>query len=100
VIQVHDPEATGHIRDIYGGKLIYCESAMDTLNGVDALAINTEWKVYQNPDFEEMRTRMREHVIFDGRNLYDPERMSRMGFTYHSIGRGTVQGRKSTAAVN
>jgi UDPglucose 6-dehydrogenase len=100
VIQVHDPEATGHVRDIYGGKLIYCESAMDTLNGVDALAINTEWKVYQNPDFEEMRTRMREHVIFDGRNLYDPERMSRMGFTYHSIGRGTVHGRKSTAAVN
>lgn len=100
VIQVHDPEAMGHVRDIYGGKLIYCESAMDTLNGVDALAINTEWKVYQNPDFEEMRTRMREHVIFDGRNLYDPERMSRMGFTYHSIGRVTVHGRKSTAAVS
>ncbi|HBJ37425.1 MAG TPA: UDP-glucose 6-dehydrogenase [Planctomycetaceae bacterium] len=88
--QVHDPEATGHIRAIYGNKLIYCESAMDALNGADALAINTEWKVYQNPDFDEMRTRMNDHVIFDGRNLYEPDRMSRHRFTYHSIGRPTV----------
>lgn len=88
--QVHDPEATAHIRDIYGNKLIYCESAMDALNGADALAINTEWKVYQNPDFDEMRTRMNDHVIFDGRNLYEPDRMSRHRFTYHSIGRPTV----------
>jgi len=88
--QVHDPEAMGHIRDLYGNKLIYCESAMDALNGADALAINTEWKVYQNPDFDEMRTRMNEHVIFDGRNLYEPERMLRHRFTYHSIGRTTV----------
>jgi UDPglucose 6-dehydrogenase len=89
-VQVHDPEATRHIRDTYGSKLIYCESAMDALNGADVLAINTEWKVYQNPDFEEMRTRMNEHVIFDGRNLYEPERMLRHGFTYHSIGRPAV----------
>ncbi len=89
-IQVHDPEAMEHIRDIYGNKLIYCESAMDALNGASALAINTEWKVYHNPDFDEMRTRMNEHVIFDGRNLYEPERMQRQGFTYHSIGRPAV----------
>lgn len=90
-VQVHDPEASRHIREIYGNKLIYCEAAMDALNGADALAINTEWKVYQNPDFEEMRTRMSDHVIFDGRNLYDPERMLRNGFTYHSIGRSSVR---------
>jgi len=89
-IQVHDPEAMEHIRAIYGNKLIYCESAMDALNGASALAINTEWKVYHNPDFDEMRTRMNEHVIFDGRNLYEPERMQRHGFTYHSIGRPAV----------
>lgn len=89
-IQVHDPEAMQHIRDIYGNKLIYCESAMDALNGANALAINTEWKVYHNPDFDEMRTRMNEYVIFDGRNLYEPERMQRHGFTYHSIGRPAV----------
>ncbi len=90
VIQVHDPEATEHIRAVYGSKLIYCESAMDALNGADALAINTEWKVYQNPDFVEMRDRMNGAIIFDGRNLYEPERMLRHGFTYHSIGRPAV----------
>jgi len=95
--QVHDPEATGHIRAIYGNKLIYCESAMDALNGADALAINTEWKVYQNPDFDEMRTRMNDHVIFDGRNLYEPDRMSRHRFTYHSIGRPTAHSAQKNA---
>lgn len=85
--QVHDPEATENIREIYGDRLIYCESAMDALNGADALAINTEWKAYHNPDFAQMRTRMNGHVIFDGRNLYEPERMVQHGFTYHSIGR-------------
>lgn len=89
VIQVHDPEATANVREIYGPKLIYCESAMDALNGADALAINTEWKVYHNPDFDEMRTRMNGRVVFDGRNLYKPERMVSHGFVYHSIGRPT-----------
>lgn len=99
VPQVHDPEAIGHVRDLYGNKLIYCESAMDALNGTDALAINTEWKVYQNPDFDEMRTRMNEHVIFDGRNLYEPERMVRHRFTYHSIGRPAVSAAVSRVSV-
>ena len=87
VVQVHDPEAMDNFRQRYGNQLIYCESAMDALNGADALAINTEWKVYHNPDFSEMRTRMNGHVIFDGRNLYEPDRMVEQGFTYHSIGR-------------
>ena len=86
-VQVHDPEAASHIKSIYGSQLIYCEAAMDALNGAEALAINTEWKVYHNPDFVEMRTRMNQHVVFDGRNLYEPERMAKHGFVYHSIGR-------------
>lgn len=85
--QVHDPEATDNIRARYGNQLIYCEGAMDALNGADALAINTEWKAYHNPSFGEMRTRMNGHVIFDGRNLYEPDRMVKHGFTYYSIGR-------------
>ncbi len=87
VPQVHDPEAMQNFHGIYGNQLIYCESAMDALNGADALAINTEWKVYHNPDFSEMRTRMNGHVIFDGRNLFEPDKMVSQGFTYHSIGR-------------
>jgi UDPglucose 6-dehydrogenase len=90
VAQVHDPEATDNFREIYGNRLIYCESAMDALNGADALAINTEWKVYHNPDFSEMRTRMNGHVVFDGRNLYESEQMTDQGFTYYSIGRPVV----------
>ncbi|WP_153556538.1 UDP-glucose dehydrogenase family protein [Roseimaritima sediminicola] len=89
--QVHDPEATENIREIYGSKLIYCESAMDALNGADALAINTEWKSYHNPDFDEMKTRMNGRVVFDGRNLYEPEQMRQRGFAYHSIGRPPVR---------
>ena len=84
---MHDPVASDNVREIYGDRLIYCESAMDALNGVDALAINTEWKVYHNPDFSEMRTRMSGHVVFDGRNLYEPDRIVEQGFVYHSIGR-------------
>jgi UDPglucose 6-dehydrogenase len=87
IAHVHDPEASENIREIYGNKIIFCESAMDALNGADALAINTEWKAYHNPDFAEMRTRMNGHVIFDGRNLYEPDRIVTHGFTYHSIGR-------------
>jgi len=98
VPQVHDPEATANIREIYGDKLIYCESAMDALNGADALAINTEWKNYHNPNFSEMRTRMNGHVIFDGRNLYESDQMVDQGFTYHSIGRAV--GVAENAAVN
>jgi UDPglucose 6-dehydrogenase len=60
---------------------------MDVLEGADALAINTEWGEFRNPDFAEMRRRMAQPVIFDGRNLYDPQVMKDAGFVYYSIGR-------------
>lgn len=90
IAQVHDPEATENVRARYGNRLIYCESAMDALNGAEALAINTEWKAYHNPDFDEVKTRMNGHVIFDGRNLYEPQRLRKRGFSYFSIGRPAV----------
>ncbi|MEL7266438.1 MAG: UDP-glucose/GDP-mannose dehydrogenase family protein [Planctomycetota bacterium] len=90
-IQVHDPEAVENIREEYGNKLIYCDSPMDALNGADLLAINTEWKAYHSPDFQDMAIRMAGHVIFDGRNLYEPNEVAGHGFTYHSIGRPTVK---------
>ena len=60
--------------------------------GADALAICTEWKQFLHPDFEEMRRLMRRPVVFDGRNIYNPQRMREAGFTYYSIGRPAVQG--------
>jgi UDPglucose 6-dehydrogenase len=90
-IRVHDPVAMENVRKIYGEKLVYCDRCNDALVGADALAIVTEWKQFIHPDFEEMKQLMREPAIFDGRNLYDPQRMRAAGFTYYSVGRPTVK---------
>jgi len=89
-VRVHDPEAMANVQAIYGDKLSYAEGAMDALRETDALAIMTEWKDYHSPDFAEMYQLMKSPVIFDGRNLYEPERMQRRGYKYHSIGRRAV----------
>jgi UDPglucose 6-dehydrogenase len=89
-IRVHDPEAMANVQKDYGDKLVYCENPVDAIEGVDALAIMTEWKDYHSPDFAEMYQVMKTPVIFDGRNLYEPERMKRRGYKYYSIGRPTV----------
>ncbi len=90
-IRAFDPEATEHVRSIYGDKLTFCEDQYDALKDADALAIVTEWSVFRTPDFERMKGLMHEPVIFDGRNLYDLERMRENGFHYDSIGRQAVQ---------
>jgi UDPglucose 6-dehydrogenase len=89
-VQVHDPEAMDNVRAVYGDKLTYCTRLMKALDGADALAIMTEWGDYQRPDFAEMAKRLRTPVVFDGRNLYEPERMKSYGFSYYSIGRPAV----------
>jgi UDPglucose 6-dehydrogenase len=91
-VQVHDPEAMDNVRAIYGGKLTYCNLPMDAIDAADALAIVTEWGEFRNPDFEEMRARMRQPVIFDGRNLYNPKHMHAAGFAYECIGKSAVAG--------
>jgi len=90
-LRVHDPEAMGSVRRRYGEKLIYCDNRDDALEDADAVAIVTEWKHFVHPDFDQMRRRMRRPVIFDGRNLYRPQRMQQAGFTYYSIGRPPVR---------
>ena len=89
-VRVHDPEAMKNVQRLYGDKLVYSPLQMGALDGADALAIMTEWRDYHRPDFNEMKQRLKSPVIFDGRNLYDPNRMLEMGFRYHSIGRTTV----------
>jgi UDPglucose 6-dehydrogenase len=90
-VAVHDPEAMDNVKQQYGDKLAYANNPQGVLEGADALAINTEWGEFRNPDFADMRRLMKHPLIFDGRNLYDPETMLTHGFTYHSIGRGTVR---------
>jgi UDPglucose 6-dehydrogenase len=89
-VRVHDPEALKNVREIYGDKLTYCEMRMDALEGSDALCIMTEWKDYHSPDFAEMYQLLKSPVVFDGRNLYEPDRMRRRGYKYYSIGRPAV----------
>ena len=86
-VRVHDPEAIGNIRAIYGDRLEYAAEPMETLDGADCLAIVTEWGDYRRPDFEQMARRMKAPTIFDGRNLYIPNEMQARGFAYHAIGR-------------
>lgn len=86
-VQAHDPEAMTHVSKIYGDRITLFDQPLDALQGADALAICTEWGEFRNPDFRDMRSRMRGNAIFDGRNLYDPQRMSKSGFVYYSIGR-------------
>ena len=91
-VRVFDPEAMDNVRTLFGDRLVYCQKRDDALLGADALAICTEWKQFVHPDFDQMRRLMRQPVIFDGRNLYNPQRMQAAGFTYYSIGRPAVRG--------
>ena len=89
-VRVHDPVAMDHVRERYEDRLLYGAQPLDVLVGADALAINTEWTEFRNPDFGDMRRRMASPVVFDGRNLYEPKTMAAAGFTYYSVGRKTV----------
>jgi UDPglucose 6-dehydrogenase len=86
-LRVHDPEAMGNVKAIYGDKVAYCDRPYGALEGADGLVIVTEWQEFRNPDFEIMRRLLREKVIFDGRNLYEPKAVANYGFTYYPIGR-------------
>ena len=89
-VRAFDPAAMEETRRIYGEnpKLTLCESPEEALANADALAIVTEWNLFRSPDFAEIKAALKTPVIFDGRNLYDPQRLAREGFSYYAIGRG------------
>src|SRR5580698_9864792 len=86
IVLAHDPVAQENVQAIYGDKITYCAHHYDTLDGADALAIVTEWNEFRNPYFAYLKHKMKQPVIFDGRNLYEPKRMRELGFTYSGIG--------------
>jgi len=86
-VRAHDPAARETARRHLGDRVSYADHAFDALTGADGLAIVTEWLEYRNPDFPRMKQLMRRPLIVDGRNLYDPARLAKLGFTYDSIGR-------------
>ena len=89
-VQAYDPEARREARRIYGDRsdLLVCDSSEEALEDAAALVIVTEWKQFRAPDFDLIKARLRQPVIFDGRNLYDLESMVTEGITYYGIGRG------------
>ncbi|MEJ2061610.1 MAG: UDP-glucose/GDP-mannose dehydrogenase family protein [Gammaproteobacteria bacterium] len=89
-VQAYDPVAMEESQRIYGQRddLTLCETPEDALNDADALAIVTEWNVFRSPDFTRIKQSLKTPVIFDGRNLYDPNHMVQEGFSYYAIGRG------------
>jgi UDPglucose 6-dehydrogenase len=99
-VRAYDPVAMGEAQRLYADRLdadptdgrpaplALCASAGEALEGADALAIATEWQEFRSPDFDLLRERLAAPVIFDGRNLYDPALMARLGFMYYGIGRG------------
>jgi UDPglucose 6-dehydrogenase len=88
-VRAYDPEAMGEARRIYGDKpgLMLVETAEDALQGANALIVVTEWKNFWSPDFDLIKKTLKDAVIFDGRNLYQPELLKKQGIVYYGIGR-------------
>jgi UDPglucose 6-dehydrogenase len=86
-VQAYDPEAMKVAKSLFGSKVTYADNSYAALAGADALAIVTEWNEFREPDFARMRKQLRNPIIFDGRNLYNPEQIRAQGFIYSSIGR-------------
>ena len=89
-VQAYDPVAMDEARRTYGDRkgLTLVKNANAALAGADALAIVTEWQEFRSPDFDNIKSQLKSPVIFDGRNLYDPSYLARLGITYYGIGRG------------
>jgi UDPglucose 6-dehydrogenase len=98
-VAAHDPVALGEARHIFGDRVSLSDSNYDVVEGADALVIHTEWHPYRRPDFDRIKTALVQPVVFDGRNLYDPARMGRLGFEYHSVGRPTTPRREATGGL-
>jgi len=88
-VAAYDPAAMTEAQRLFGREpnLVYAASPLAAADGADALAIVTEWKEFRSPDFETLRARLKQPVIFDGRNLYEPADIRRLGFEHYPIGR-------------
>ena len=86
-VQAYDPEAMKVARTIFGSRVHFAEKGYEALKGADALTIVTEWNEFREPDFQRIKKLLKSPVIFDGRNIYNPEQIRSQGFTYYSMGR-------------
>ncbi len=86
-IQAYDPEAMDNVKPKYQDKITFSDTLYGTLENADALLIVTEWNEFRNPNFDKIDERLKSKTIFDGRNVFDPNKMKAMGYDYFSIGR-------------
>jgi UDPglucose 6-dehydrogenase len=91
-VTAYDPEAMDNIKNIYEGKIKLAKGTYNALENADALIIVTEWNEFRKPDFSRVKALLKKPVVFDGRNLYDLEKMQELDFTYYSIGRNIIKG--------
>jgi len=87
-VQAYDPVATENAKRILGDEITYCEDPYQVARDADALLLVSEWNEFKQLNMERVKELMREPVLLDGRNIYDPARMKRLGFTYRGMGRG------------
>ena len=87
IISVYDPEAMPNVKKEIGDIVNYASNQYDALSAADCLIIATEWSEFRTPDFDIISKQLKEKIIFDGRNLFEIEQMSKLGFYYESIGR-------------
>jgi UDPglucose 6-dehydrogenase len=87
VIAAYDPEASQEAKNVFGTRVQVATNNYGCVEDADALLVVTEWQAFRNPNFDRIKTMMREPVIFDGRNIYDPVHLRQLGFTYYSVGR-------------
>jgi UDPglucose 6-dehydrogenase len=86
-ITAYDPEAMEEARRIFGSRIQLAANNYACLDGADALLVVTEWQAFRNPNFERMKSAMKQPVIFDGRNIYEPAHIRELGFTYYGVGK-------------
>jgi UDPglucose 6-dehydrogenase len=90
-VSAYDPEAMPNVQRILGERITFASDEYSVLDQADALLICTEWSIFRNPNFPEVKNRLKDAVIFDGRNLYETDEMNEKGFYYSSIGRNLVE---------
>ncbi len=89
IVSAFDPEAVENAREIIGSdNVIYEKNSYDCLKDADALAVVTEWNEFRRPDFERIKSLMKQPIVFDGRNVFNPKTLIDLGFTYYGMGRG------------
>jgi UDPglucose 6-dehydrogenase len=87
VVTAHDPVAMEHVRGVYGDRVQFVQNPYLAAEGADALFLVTEWNEFRQPDFARVKGAMKQPVVFDGRNIWNPSRLRALGFTYYGVGR-------------